>query len=149
MITESCIGPYTSLQQRIIDDTWKSFYEKLIKRDKDSLDKVIRSVEYVISAMTKDPNEELDKKWVEELLKDMSSKEIITKLKINSHLQSYVEDKGREYGIKDVFELKRFYWNSVNDILRCLKKIRNDEAPFIPCKDYQLTHGFVERLSMP
>jgi hypothetical protein len=141
--------PHKSVDDMSKEMAWHNFYYKLTyKRNdaerKEALEKVIQTVEKSIPALLENKFEQWD---------DSFSNEHVTKSKISEHFFNYLAHVWRrnfDCTAKNDTETKRIMWNYMNNILRCLKRIKNDEAPFmLPYEDKKLTLDFIERLNCP
>lgn len=133
-------GPHFSFPTIVKGLNWQDFYYDLKDRKPEAFDKVIRSLE----RLTEPTSEE----WLDEEMRDEHDINV-TELKIAIKLDQYFRELtyGQKISIEDKAKLT---WNWGNNILRCLKRIRNDEAPFqLPYEDKELTFGFIERMAVP
>ena len=142
MVVEEAIAPDISSKQRSRLGAWSSFYSKLMEKDKESLDLVIDAID-VLKRRT--CGEENDEKLWQSIDRDRDK--YVNRFEIQSHLMGYLWRKRCDLEIDDG---DKFLWNAMNDISRCLKRIRHDEAPFLlPYQDQKLTLGFLDRLENP
>jgi len=140
MIKETGIAPRTDFKRAWKNFMWYSFHYTLERRDKEALDKVISSVETTIKAVT-----DIEKNfWIFETGH-------IREIDIGRHLLHYlkeIESEELKQSCRDI--RNRYQWNQVHNILRYLKRVRNDEAPYLlPREDRELAQGFIKRLEHP
>ena len=142
-----CFPPGRSIEEMTEELAWHNFYfhltYKKISADKRiaALDKVIQTVEKTIPAV-------LENKWHQ--WDDLFSNEHVTKSKISDHFCNYIEQLYQEkFGCvpKDDAETKKIVGSYMNNILSCLKRMKNDNAQLsLPYEDEKLTLGFIEKL---
>lgn len=145
--------PQVSYGEVMRRQAWSIFYSDLNKGKVEAWDKVALSLEHMLKVADKSEKTQQEKAEVirEYCLKHATE---ITRQEIIYHCIRCLYDHAFALGIEDVLddadEGNRYFWNSINDILRCVKRIKNDEDTFtLPNKDKELTLGFLKRLSSP
>ena len=118
-----------------------------MQKDPESLDKVINLIDHIIKLATgRDDSARTEEYFQETVYGD----NYVTSHKIGKHFTNYINSKLREAEITDYDEITRFQWNMTHNILRCLRRIRSDEAPFqLPYQDRKHTEEFLDMLIVP
>lgn len=141
----SGLAPNISLEHLLKGFSWKKFHKGLKKRNPEYFDKVIASVQHFIEGMCGDCNTKIDH--------DYLNGEPVSDCDLNRHLLNYLMRKDREHWENREYsneEKPRWQWNYVNNMLRTLKRMRNDEAVFLlPDKDVRCAEEFISGLKVP
>ena len=125
---------------------WEEFYFDLKEAKAKALDKVITPLEDMIKDVSGFKEFDYDKSLQESLRGDKNVK----RGEIVSHILTYLYQKNFEAGIEDLDLGNIFMWNNTNNILRYLRRIRNDEPALrLPHPDKELALGLIERLRAP
>lgn len=133
------IGPNLSMREWSNISAWSDFHQDILNKGK-SLDRVIDVLQNIINRFNGRDEEDI---YQEEMFR----KPPVGNCEIRKHFVGYMGDIISEEGLLHFPEGKRISFNYANNILRCLKRIRDDEAPFqLPYLDKKLTEGFIQRL---
>jgi len=139
-----CMLPDQSLKQMMAERAWEKFHRDILNRGS-SIDKVIDVAQKGAESIIEDKFELWDDTF--------SSGYGVKKQAIFTHLLNHIIKQYRENFVSDPHdkqEVNRFVWNTANNLIRCLKRIKNDEAPFLlPYEDKKQTLEFIESLKCP
>lgn len=150
MITAEALGPQISYEDGKKSLDWNAFGQGVLKNNHPEIDKVTEVVYDIVSSINNEYySAKVFKKRSQEHLELLCGKRahefegFVTHLDISHHFLDYVR---REIGEST----NKLLWNSLNNILRVLKRKRNNEPLYLlPKEDLKLTRGFLEKLSQP
>lgn len=149
MACDYAVAPHYDILSQFSYLAWHNFHGKIIKRDKASLDKVIDVIDATIKGI-------FPQSWHEEYMNASEEsvwdgeKRFVTHLDISQNLIDYLNSETNEQEIINLEEGNRFQWNAASNILRGLKRMRDNEPVFLlPEKDKRLLAGFINRLNSP
>jgi len=135
------VGPYVGGEATRKSWAWDNFYQSVLDRG-EGLDKVISVVEHLLDSF--------DDNNAENIFMDvLDDKCYVSNGEIFSHLHDYIAQAEDSAGIpkEDLEARMRYELNTVSNILRCLKRIKNNEPTYLlPNEDRRSTQDFIERL---
>ena|GEM_PF-5584376 len=141
---QACIAPPQSFERFKRREAWRKFHKNLMQKDPESLDKVINLIDHIIKLATGQEDSARREEYFQETVYGSN---YVTGHEIGKHFTNYVNSRLRESEITDYDEIIRYQWNVTHNILRCLKRIRHDEAPFqLSYKDIKHTEEFMDKL---
>ena len=114
------IGAHTDFSKVWKEYAWDEFWHKLIKKDRESLDLVIGVVEGLVKSVEETKFFSCPSEWVVE-------EGHVRKIEIAHHFLGYLSKKTKERGIGDEESNTRYGLNLSNNLLRYLKRAREDK----------------------
>ena|SRR3989344_925696 len=139
-IEYSCFDSERSIGEVMDQYAWERFSEDVLDKGS-ALKNLIESFEYCFIPVGD-----------ERISSAVCQNGHITTLKILNHLEQFLDYRSREDGIdrKNIDETNKHIYNKTIDILRCLRRMRDNEPLFLlPQKDREDTFEFIKGLEYP
>jgi len=136
------LGPSPYSEEYLRSAAWIGFHEDVLDKGP-ALDYLIDFFEFI--------NEKDSEDYGHEFYSKGYDKEIITKLDLHHHFYNLLrKDAGEFAKCKDPELCNKYIWNTQNNILRVLKRMKHSEPLYLlPREDRALTYNFINRLNHP
>jgi len=138
------LNPFKAFEAGRKYRAWENFYKDILNKGP-ALTKLIDYLEKVVKSMSL---KKIKTNNIFQEFLDLHEEGYVTDLEINDLFLKYIS-KNTPEGLKGD-ERNKYQWNTVNNLLRTLKKIKTDEALFLlPYEDKKLTTEFIEQFRFP